>query len=157
MLKWTVDKKLLRKSWGCKIGIDNSDKLIIFLIREKSEDNFSGCLPMTISIHHRLKAVKFILILYGFFVLGGSVSKTLVVWNKRSSCNRILFRYKDGGLFRYWQNWWFQISPHRELAWWRWTIKTPMFRFVKLLGSIEIGLGNHYFVIGWDTKFNIDI
>ena len=68
-----------------------------------------------------------------------------VLWKAPSprSYKHVLFRYCEKRSWLHHQNWKFNLNlPH-------WNIITPMLRFTKCNGKIELGLGNHYFVIGW--------
>ena len=68
--------------------------------------------------------------------------KLFVIWHGYPSYKRVLFLIQR----RKWRNsfnWKFNIKlPHINII-------LPFFRLVKNNGSIEIGLGNYYFVIGW--------
>ncbi len=66
-----------------------------------------------------------------------------VIWKGDPSYRRVLFRYGDGRMWRYWQNWKCNFSG------WHWNIIWPFLRFTKCNGQMEIGLGNHYLELGW--------
>ena len=76
------------------------------------------------------------------------MSKLKVIWNapQPRTYKRVLFRYCDGRNWRYRGNWKFYVSL---LLKGHWTIISPMLRFTKCNGQVEIGLGNHYFELGW--------
>jgi len=73
-----------------------------------------------------------------------------VIWCAKSkSYRRILLRFNQQRLWRHRDNWKFNIIPHRDIRWWHWNIITPLLRFTKCNGQIEIGLGNHFIELGW--------
>lgn len=75
------------------------------------------------------------------------MTKLIVLWNKPQpeTYKRILFRYGDDRKWRYWENWKFNCDLRNFM----WNVIVPFLRFTKCNRQFEIGLGNHYFEIGW--------
>ena len=73
------------------------------------------------------------------------MSKFIRIWNAKPprTYKRFLFRYGSGIKWRYIKNWKFNFYFPNFF------ILTPFFRLAKFNGVIEVGLGNHYFEIGY--------
>ncbi len=75
------------------------------------------------------------------------INKRLVVIKKKGK-NKIKFFFPDAikhvGLLKSIVNFKFYISPHKELRYWHWLIRLPLFYWSKSNGGFEIGFPNLY-------------
>ena len=75
--------------------------------------------------------------------------KLIKVYVGSPSYKRVLFRYCAERQWRFRQNWKCNLDVSLSQGYWFCNVITPFLRFTKCNGKVEVGLGNHYFEIGW--------